>query len=181
MRGISSRVRSSFGRNATAGGLAAGRANRGAPSFIHVQKASFHDYFGGGAPGGGGGDTEFYDTLGVSKDASEKEIKAAYRKLAMKNHPDQGGDAEKFTKIQEAYEVLGDKEKRQQYDQFGKAGVDGSFGEGGGPGGFDGGFDMNDVFSQFFGGTCRSMHCVCVCVCVCVCAVPTSLSHALLS
>ena len=150
-------------------GRAASRSHVGScatrdQGYLHIQRAAFHDFFGGGGPGGGGGgggDTEFYERLGVSKDASAKEIKTAFRKLAMKNHPDQGGDAETFTKIQEAYEVLSDEDKRRQYDQFGKAGVDGSFGQGG-PGGFGGGqyegFDVNDVFSQFFGGGTCCLH-----------------------
>ena len=59
---------------------------------------------------------DYYEVLGVSKNADEAEIKKAYRKLAMKEHPDKGGDPEKFKKISEAYEVLSDDEKRQQYD-----------------------------------------------------------------
>ena len=84
-----------------------------------------------------------YDILGLSKDASETEIKKAYRKLAMTHHPDKGGDSEQFKKIQGAYDVLSDPEKRQNFDQFGTA-------EGPppqGPGGFPA-----DMFSQMFGG-----------------------------
>ena len=106
---------------------------------------------------------DYYKTLGVEKGASEAEIKKAYRKLAQKYHPDTGqGDEKKFKEVTEAYEVIGDKQKRAQYDQFGSAG--GNFGGGGaGFGGFDfknvnfdfgggnaGGF--GDIFDSFFGG-----------------------------
>lgn len=96
---------------------------------------------------------DYYQILGVGKDASVDDIKKAYRKLAMQHHPDQGGDAEKFKEINEAYQVLGDAQKRQQYDQFGSAGP-GGFG-GGGFEGFShmGGFsDLGDIFESFFGG-----------------------------
>lgn len=93
---------------------------------------------------------DYYEVLGVSKDASESELKKAYRKLALKYHPDRNpGDEEaenKFKEAAEAYEVLGNKEKRQRYDQFGHAGVGGAAG-GGGFGG--GGMNMDDIFSQF--------------------------------
>eukprot|EP00941_MAST-03F_sp_MAST-3F-sp1_P003467 g3467.t1 len=107
----------------------------------------------GGFPGGGGGgsnDTKYYDLLGVSRDADQNEIKKAFRKAAMKHHPDQGGDMAKFKEIKNAYEILSDEQKRAAYDQFGEAGVDESMGGGGG--GFPGGVDPNDIFSQFFGG-----------------------------
>lgn len=99
---------------------------------------------------------DYYEILGVAKGASTDEIKKAYRKLAMKYHPDQGGDQEKFKEINEAYQVLGDDAKRRQYDQFGHAANQGGYGSGG----FDfsgfqsgGGFsDMGDIFETFFGG-----------------------------
>lgn len=103
---------------------------------------------------------DFYETLGVSRSASDEEIKKAYRKLAMKYHPDRNpGDQaaeEKFKEVQKAYDVLSDAQKRSAYDQFGHAGVDPNMGGGfgGGFGGFGGaqGFDFGDIFSQMFGG-----------------------------
>lgn len=74
---------------------------------------------------------DFYEILGVSKTASDEEIKRAYRKLAHQHHPDKGGVKEKFQEINEAYQVLGDKNKRAQYDQFGSVG--GAGGQGGNP------------------------------------------------
>jgi len=71
----------------------------------------------------------YYDDLNVDKTASEAEIKKAYKKLALKNHPDKGGDPEKFKAINEAYEVLSDSEKRTKYDRFGKEGLDKGFGD----------------------------------------------------
>jgi molecular chaperone DnaJ len=93
----------------------------------------------------------YYDILGVSKEASDDEIKKAYRKLAHKHHPDKsGGDEKKFKEINAAYQVLSDKSKRQQYDQYGRTFDSGSFSGGGNSqGGFDfGGFDFSDFSKQ---------------------------------
>jgi molecular chaperone DnaJ len=95
---------------------------------------------------------DYYEVLGVSKGASQEEIKKAYRKLAIKFHPDKNPDdhtaEDKFKEAAEAYEVLSDQQKRQRYDQFGHQGMNGGFGGGGG-------MNMEDIFSQFgdiFGG-----------------------------
>lgn len=97
---------------------------------------------------------DYYAVLGVGKDSSTDDIKKAYRKLAMKYHPDQGGDQEKFKEVNEAYQVLGDDQKRRQYDQFGSAGPSGMGGGGFDFSGFQGGgfSDMGDIFETFFGG-----------------------------
>lgn len=107
--------------------------------------------------------TDYYATLGVSKEATGDDIKKAYRKLAHKHHPDKGGsatDEEKFREVNEAYQVLSDPQKRSQYDQFGSAGPTGASGAGSGGTGFEGfsgfgaqGFEgFGDIFEQFFSG-----------------------------
>jgi molecular chaperone DnaJ len=102
---------------------------------------------------------DYYDVLGVSKDADESALKSAYRKLAMKNHPDRNPDdeaaAERFREATEAYEVLKDSQKRAAYDRMGHAAFDnagaGGFGAGGfGGGGFGGGGGFSDIFDQMF-------------------------------
>lgn len=109
---------------------------------------------------------DYYDVLGLNRDASEEDIKKAYRKLAMKWHPDRNPDnpkaEERFKEAKEAYEILSDAQKRGAYDQFGHAGVDqsmaaGAGGFGAGAGGFGGFADaFGDIFSDIFGGGGRA-------------------------
>jgi|TARA_B110000879_G_scaffold141905_1_gene184712 molecular chaperone DnaJ len=100
---------------------------------------------------------DYYDVLGVDKGASPQEVKKAFRRIAMKFHPDRNSDDknsdEKFKEAQEAYEILGDEEKKSAYDRFGHAGVDGNAGGGyGGGGGAGFGDVFGDVFGDIFGG-----------------------------
>ena len=102
---------------------------------------------------------DYYEVLGIGKDASEDEIKKAYKKMARKYHPDLNpGDKEaedKFKEVGEAYAVLSDADKKARYDRYGHAGVDPNFGAGGYGGGFSGDFDfgdLGDIFGSFFGG-----------------------------
>jgi len=98
---------------------------------------------------------DYYEVLGIQKGASESEIKSAFRKMAMKYHPDRNpGDKEaeeKFKEINEAYGILSDPDKKSKYDRFGHAGVDPSAGFGGGAG-FGGFEDIFDMFGGMFGG-----------------------------
>ena len=109
---------------------------------------------------------DYYEVLGISKNASADEIKKSFRRAAVEHHPDRGGDEAKFKEINEAYEVLKDPDKRRRYDQFGHAGVGSSAASddnpfGGGFGGFGQGQSVNfdfgdlglgDIFGSFFGG-----------------------------
>lgn len=112
------------------------------------------EHFAGGMPGGmpggggrrGGGDvdtTKLYETLGVEKGATKKEIRKSYMKLSRQHHPDKGGDEHKFKEISAAYEILSDEEKREQYDKYGLEGVTGDDAPSAGG---------EDLFSMFFGG-----------------------------
>lgn len=114
---------------------------------------------------------DFYQILGVNKNASQEEIKKAYRRLALQYHPDKGGDQAKFKEINEAYQILGDPQKRAQFDQFGSAAFEqgaGGFNQGGfrysqggnwddifnqGGFGFSGFGGLGDIFEDFFGQT----------------------------
>ena len=117
---------------------------------------------------------DYYEVLGVNRDASEDDIKKAYRRLAMKHHPDRNPDNPKaeaqFKEAKEAYEILCDQNKRAAYDQYGHAGVDPNAGgfHGGGAEGF-GGFAeaFGDIFGDIFGGSggadCRAPHKLKIC------------------
>ena len=112
---------------------------------------------------------DYYEVLGVSKTATDEELKKAYRKLAKQYHPDANPDnreeaEKKFKELNEAYEVLSDKQKRSMYDQFGHSGPNGYSNDFSGFSGFEGfgggngfgvDFDLNDIFSSFFGGGSR--------------------------
>jgi DnaJ family protein A protein 2 len=100
-----------------------------------------HPGMGGGGGGGEVDNEEFYKLLGVEKNATQAEIKKAYRKAAIKHHPDKGGDEAMFKSVNEAYDALGDPEKRELYDKYGKEGLEGG-----------GGRNPEDIFSMFFGG-----------------------------
>ncbi|MCO4757530.1 MAG: DnaJ domain-containing protein, partial [Oceanospirillaceae bacterium] len=100
---------------------------------------------------------DYYEVLGVDKNASDRDIKKAFRRMAMKYHPDRNPDdkesEENFKEVNEAYEVLSDAQKKAAYDQYGHAGVNPNMGGGQG-GGFEGGFGdiFGDVFGDIFGG-----------------------------
>ena len=101
---------------------------------------------------------DYYEILGINRDASDEDIKKAYRKLAMKHHPDRNPDnpksEEQFKEVKQAYEILSDAQKRGAYDQYGHAGVDPQ--AGGGPGGMGGFADaFSDIFGDIFGGGAR--------------------------
>jgi len=101
---------------------------------------------------------DYYEVLGVPRDADDNAIKSAYRKLALQYHPDRNKAAEageKFKEINEAYEMLSDPQKRQLYDRFGHQATQAGFGQGGSPfngGGFGGFGDFGEIFEEFFGG-----------------------------
>lgn len=91
--------------------------------------------------------TKLYETLGISKDATDKDIKKAYRALSRQHHPDKGGDEHKFKEVSAAYEILSDAETREKYDKYGLEGIQENGGGGGG---------QEDLFNMFFGGGGRS-------------------------
>jgi len=139
----------------------AGRLSKPPNSYTLASSAMFFGGGGGGFPFGGMpgmegmeergpskpvDNTGFYELLGVAKDADDATLKKTYRKLAMKHHPDRGGDPAKFQEIQQAYDVLSDADKRKVYDRYGKEGIDEGRGDGGGGGG------GGDIFQQMFGG-----------------------------
>jgi len=98
---------------------------------------------------------DYYEILGVPKSAAEDEIKRAYRKLAHQHHPDKnGGDDKEFKEINEAYQILGNKEKREQYDRFGRT-FDGAPGGGFSYGGFEGSGGLSDILEELFGFSAR--------------------------
>ena len=128
-----------------------------------------HSHGGGGRGGGAGrggreeaaADTsKYYELLGASKDATENDIKKAFRKAAMQHHPDKGGDPEKFKEISKAYEVLSDPEKKQIYDEYGEEGL-----EGGGGGGGAQGMDIFDLVSAATQTTSHSRSLTAMCPC----------------
>ncbi|HIC49200.1 MAG TPA: molecular chaperone DnaJ, partial [Dehalococcoidia bacterium] len=102
---------------------------------------------------------DYYEILGVSRNASDDDLKKAFRKLAFEFHPDRNKDKDaekKFKEINEAYQVLSDQDKRARYDQFGHAGLTGNGGAGSGFGGFEDVGGFGDIFDSFFGGATTS-------------------------
>jgi molecular chaperone DnaJ len=104
---------------------------------------------------------DYYEVLGVPRDASDEEIKRSFRRAAQRHHPDidsSEGAEERFKELNEAYRVLSDRQRRSAYDMFGHAGVDGA--SAGAGGGFGGGFGpFGDIFDAFFGGSARGGRC----------------------
>jgi len=167
------RVLSNAGRIARGGGGSASAASLLQPQLSmaaaqHASSSSSHhlarrtfatqydqNFFGGGGfPGFGGGapqgnSTRYYELLEIPKDADEKAIKQAYKKKAMKYHPDRGGDENMFKEVSKAYEVLSNPEQRQIYDMYGEEGLDNMSQGGGGASQY--GMDPMDLFSQMFG------------------------------